>query len=135
MIQLISNCLKGELDQNPISPTQEKAKSFIKCILEVNGQITVKALAEKHFISVRHFQRLFKKYYGIAPKKFINIIRFKQLYKSSVLKEKMPNDFLGFGYYDQMHFIKDFKKQLGITPSHTLSETFKRLNYMAKTNS
>jgi AraC-like DNA-binding protein len=135
VIQLISNCLKSALDQNPISPTQKKAKSFIKSILGVNGQITVKALAEKHFISVRHFQRLFKKYYGIAPKKFINIIRFKQLYKSTVLKEKIPDDFLDYGYYDQMHFIKDFKKQLGITPSHTQNEEFKKLNYMAKANS
>lgn len=112
----------------------ELAATYLKTILSVKGQISIKDLAKKHFVSVRQFQRNFKDFFGISPKKFINIIRFKHLYKSSILKQHPPINFLDYGYYDQMHFIKDFQKHLGINPSKSSNPLFLQMNKMAQLN-
>lgn len=122
-----TNCLEQQ-------PTNEEAHSFLAFILSHHGQITVQELANHHHLSIRHFQRKFKSFFGITPKKFLNIIRFKHLYKSSILQRKPSVNFLDYGYYDQMHFIKDFQKNLGTNPSKSAEPTFLRLNQMAQMN-
>lgn len=134
MIELVNNTLCDKLKEQNEDESWQIAASYLRTILEMGGQISVQELAKTNCVSTRHFQRKFKQYYGISPKKFINIIRFKELYKSSVLQKKLPDNFLEFGYYDQMHFIKDFRKQLGITPSKATDQAFLRLNEMAKKN-
>ncbi len=69
-------------------------------------------------ISSRHFRRIFDQYIGISPKKFSKIIRFQ-----SVLSHVMLNysniskgGYLDFGYFDQPHFINEFKSLSGVTP-------------------
>ncbi|MEM9000885.1 MAG: helix-turn-helix transcriptional regulator [Bacteroidota bacterium] len=135
IISRINTALCHQIEQQKANTAWKVAKSYLNTILEVNGQLTVKDIAQKHHVSMRHLQRKFKQYYGLSPKKLINIIRFKQLYKASVLQQKLPNDFLDFGYYDQMHFIKDFRKHMGVLPSKTKDITFLKLNKMAKINS
>ena len=108
------------------------ASAILKTILSVKGKINVQDLALQHHLSVRHFQRKFKQLFGISPKKFTNIIRFKHLYKTKVLREQLVQDYLQYGYYDQMHFIKDFKKHVGINPSEVLRESFLMKNRIAQ---
>ncbi|MEO0468316.1 MAG: helix-turn-helix domain-containing protein [Bacteroidota bacterium] len=111
------------------------AASILQFILASKGQISVGKLAERYHLSLRQLQRKFKKVFGISPKKFINLIRFKHLYKSSILKQKSPDSYLDHGYYDQMHFIKDFKKQMGINPSQSTASFFLRMNEIARQSS
>ncbi len=70
-------------------------------------------------ISSRHLRRIFNHYIGISPKKFSKIVRFQ-----SVLKHMMSNSnnlskggYLDFGYFDQPHFIHEFKSFSGVTPN------------------
>lgn len=70
-------------------------------------------------LSPRQLRRLFKFYIGDSPKNFSKIIRFqaflKQLsYQENLRKHKVYYD---FGYYDQAHFIKEFKQMYGLSPS------------------
>ncbi|MEO1513463.1 MAG: helix-turn-helix transcriptional regulator [Bacteroidota bacterium] len=134
LIDLISSILVSQIEQLPADTSLRLASSFLASVLAVKGQLSVGELAKQHHLSVRHFQRKFKDFFGISPKKFLNIIRFKQLYKSSVLQDRLPADFLDYGYYDQMHFIKDFQKQLGISPSRSLEPFFSVMNQMARRN-
>lgn len=134
IVEFISEKLRYQIKQQHQDNTWKTAEAYLKTILSKDGQISVQELAQQHCLSIRHFQRKFKQYYGLSPKKMINIIRFKKLYKSSVLQKKMPEAFLEFGYYDQMHFIKDFQKQLGITPSKSTEKMFLKRNDMAKRN-
>jgi len=135
IIDLLSKTFSHQIENLEKIENNTLASSFLTSILKINGNTTVKELAHQHHISVRHFQRKFKEYFGVSPKKFLNIIRFKHLYKSSILKQKPPVDFLDYGYYDQMHFIKDFQKHLGISPSKSGEPSFWELNIMAKINS
>lgn len=135
LTNLISKSLLSQIEQQDSKRSWQEAKMLLQPILKTKGQISVQALAKLCFLSVRQLQRKFKAFYGITPKKFINIIRFKHLYKGTVLQNGIPDDYLAHGYYDQMHFIKDYQKQLGITPSKTLEEAFQNRNRIARRSS
>ncbi|MGL6200018.1 MAG: helix-turn-helix domain-containing protein [Lachnospiraceae bacterium] len=69
-----------------------------------------------HF-SPRQCQRLFNKHYGITPKMTLSIIRFQKCLEILTSRKASPADILNIvGYYDQPHFINDFKRNIGITP-------------------
>lgn len=134
IVDILSETLLHQIEKVEDDQLNELASSFLSAILTVKGQISVQELAKQHCLSIRHFQRKFKGFFGVSPKKFLNIIRFKDLYKSSVLQQKIPENFLEYGYYDQMHFIKDFQKHLGINPSKSAEKAFLQMNKMAQIN-
>jgi hypothetical protein len=69
-------------------------------------------------ISARQLRRLFEFYVGTSPKTFSKVVRFQSIlqtgYSSQSLKQSKA--FFDAGYYDQAHFIKEFKAFYGITP-------------------
>lgn len=72
-----------------------------------------------HFsIEQRHLQRLFIKYIGISAKWVINRYRLHDALTSVEKNENIDWAELAIelGYYDQAHFIKDFKQLIGKTP-------------------
>jgi len=65
----------------------------------------------------RKCQRLFSKHYGIPPKMALSILRFQKCLYYLTVKDVDPADVLDVTeYYDQPHFINDFKRYMGITP-------------------
>ncbi len=104
----------------------------IEAQLQEQGQIPIQELARQHHRSIRQLQRYFKQYTGITPKQFARLIRFKALYKDSVIREVQPGNYFQYGYFDQMHFIKDFKAHLGITPTAVADRDFQQQNEMAR---
>lgn len=106
-----------------------------RCIaaqLREQGQIPIQDLARQHHSSIRQLQRYFKQYTGITPKQFARLIRFKALYKDSVIREVRPSNYFQYGYFDQAHFIKDFKAHLGITPTAVTDRAFQQQNEIAR---
>ena len=75
-------------------------------------------------ISSRHLQRLFNFYIGDTAKSFCRVVRFQTLLQAdpSLKSIKAEKSFFDFGYYDQTHFIKEFKRFYGETPSKIVSE-------------
>ncbi len=86
-------------------------------INESNGILHVKELSLLEHYSERHLNRLFSQYIGMNVKLFLKIMRI-----NSVIKElqKSQNSFTFIaqqaGFYDQSHFIKDFKAICGVSP-------------------
>jgi len=70
-------------------------------------------------ISPRQLRRLFKYYIGDTAKTFSKIVQFQYILnaKPSTQSLKANKLFYDVGYYDQAHFIKDFKHFYGVTPS------------------
>jgi methylphosphotriester-DNA--protein-cysteine methyltransferase len=69
-------------------------------------------------IDYRTLERGFKITVGLTPKEFARVIRFKNVYKAfrqNLCKD--PAYFLDWGYYDQSHYIKEFKYFMGSTPT------------------
>lgn len=69
-------------------------------------------------ISERQLRRLFDFYIGTSPKTFSQVVRFQSILQAEPSARWMKQDKLFFdaGYYDQAHFIKEFKTFYGITP-------------------
>ena len=93
----------------------------VKLIYQTNGTIRIKELNERLFISQSPFEKRFRKVVGTTAKKFASIVRFNTVLDSlketkSLIEICYENDF-----FDQAHFIKDFKQFTGDTP-----EKFKR---------
>ncbi len=68
--------------------------------------------------SNRHTRRIFKQYVGVSPKLFKRIIRYQNSLNliSTHPKQSMAYLAVKQGYFDQSHFIKEFKRFQGITP-------------------
>jgi len=75
-------------------------------------------LAAEFNCSERHIQKLFLNYVGITPGNFFSVQRFN---KSLGLVRKGNTSLTDIayecGYFDQAHFIKEFKSYTGLTPS------------------
>lgn len=70
-------------------------------------------------ISPRQLRRLFKFYIGDTAKTFSKVVRFQNILKAkpSTQSLKQSKLFYDTGFYDQSHFIKDFKHFYGVTPT------------------
>lgn len=86
-------------------------------VLYENTPSTTKELYKTLNFSPRQCQRLFMKHYGINPKMVLSIIRFQKCLEILMSGNASPADILNAtNYYDQPHFINDFKRNMGLTP-------------------
>lgn len=91
----------------------------VEKIIGSKGMVTIKELEKKTGYSSRWLNIKFKDKIGVSPKNLCAIIRFKQYYQAWINgneKSFFKNDFYEL-YYDQSHFIKDFKRFTGLPPA------------------
>lgn len=74
-------------------------------------------------VSERQLRRLFQFYFGDSPKTFAKVVRFQNVLKAKPSIESLKRNKIFFdeGYYDQAHFIKEFKTFYGVTPSRAFA--------------
>lgn len=90
----------------------------IAAILKSKGLITVSDLCQSAGASQRHLERQFLHYFGTTPKKTVDLVRFQNVWQQMVYSRTidLQDMVYRYGYYDQAHFNKDFKKYYGSTP-------------------
>lgn len=78
----------------------------------------VEDLIRTFSLDKRTLQRLFKRYVGIGPKWMIQRYRLHEALAQLEKKKRVDWSVLAqeLGYFDQAHFIKDFKALVGRTP-------------------
>jgi len=83
-------------------------------------------LAKHLQVSQRYLETQFKKTVGLSPKTYSLIQRFKRIEQQLIRMPAIRWPQMSFAneYYDQNHFIKDFKRFTGLTPSGYLLENF-----------
>jgi AraC-like DNA-binding protein len=92
--------------------------AMVTHIKSVRGEIRSDMLSEKFNVNYKKVERLFKFFLGINSKTYIRIIRFN----ASIHLGSEINDLnltqLGheLGFYDQSHFIREFKNFSSLTP-------------------
>jgi AraC-like DNA-binding protein len=95
---------------------------FEYCIEKITaskGRIIIKELEKRTGYSSRWLNIKFNDKLGVSPKNFSSIIRFKHYYEGFISgdeKSFFRNEFYEL-YYDQSHFIKDFKRFTGLPPT------------------
>lgn len=79
----------------------------------------VNTIAARHGVSTRYLQKLFITYTGLSPNLFLKIARFQKSLPLLLEKQELLTAIAYHcGYYDQSHFIKDFRSFTGLSPSH-----------------
>jgi len=96
-----------------------------------NGNVSIAHLSQKIQISSRTLNRLFLKKVGLPPKSFAKIVQFNTIlsYIEDNDNERLHSLAVDNGYFDHAHFIRDFKRFVGINPL----EFFKSKNQFLKT--
>ncbi|MBO9584471.1 MAG: helix-turn-helix domain-containing protein [Flavobacterium sp.] len=95
-------------------------QSVINDINVTKGQISIYELAKKNYTTVRQLERNFKKYIGLSPKEYANIIRFQNaLHAIGKTNQDRSLSDIAFecGYYDLSHFSNEIKRNTGLSPS------------------
>lgn len=108
--------LAGHLVDPAVPDVVQKVSA---CIVDRSGQVRVDDLAFDAGLSARQLRRLFIEQMGLSPKHFCRVIRFR--HSLSRLRAARRGDWadvaLECGYYDQAHFINEFREFSGYTPS------------------
>jgi len=89
----------------------------IDTILEFDGDIKISELAREHGLSLRQFERKFKEFAGLNPKLYSRVARFQAATRHKLDGVRDLTEIAyACGYYDQSHFINDFRQFSGYTP-------------------
>lgn len=125
-IELIENYLLNRLNgaernMNRIMMVGQVVKELQRDMADEN----IQSLASKYDVTPRYLQKLFLQYTGITPKFYHKINRFQLSLKLiSKKQESLTSIAYDCGYFDQSHFIREFKSFTGITPSDYNSDIF-----------
>jgi AraC-like DNA-binding protein len=90
----------------------------IDIILKKSGVVNIETDIDTG-ISQRQLRRLFEYYIGDTPKTFSKVVRFQNILRAKPSTQSLRQNKLFFdvGYYDQAHFIKEFRHFYGVTPA------------------
>jgi AraC-like DNA-binding protein len=89
----------------------------INTLIDTRGNVRISTLAREHGVSARHFERKFKEFAGLNPKLYARVVRFQAAtqHKLDGVRD-LTEIAYACGYYDQSHFINDFRQFSGYTP-------------------
>ncbi len=90
----------------------------IQLIEQYNGNISLRELEHATFTTKRTLERHFLEQIGLLPKSFSRLVRFNSVIRfiEANLNVKWRQLADVFGYYDQSHFINEFKSLTGGLP-------------------
>jgi AraC-like DNA-binding protein len=105
----------------PVKPSNacdEKFSRILEALLILHGKIKIHKLAEQFQLSYTYLERLFKEYLGISPKMYCKLLNLKHILEVGKAYQGKRFTELTYsnGYFDQSHFIKDFKRFTGLNP-------------------
>jgi AraC-like DNA-binding protein len=117
-IETVENLLEKQLSNNAIG--NRKVQAAIALLNAHDGNYSVNMLSRTLEISRQHLNRIFTEAVGLNIKMFSRIVRLQAALKRA--RRAPVNDWALFalenGYYDQAHFISDFKDLTGVTPTN-----------------
>ncbi|HEY4877146.1 MAG TPA: helix-turn-helix domain-containing protein [Puia sp.] len=96
--------------------------SALALIHKSKGNIRIKEVIKELHISQSPLEKRFRQVVGASPKKFASIVRLKHAIQNYNPQNSLTD--LGYeaGFYDQAHFIKEFKNFTGENPENFLAK-------------
>jgi AraC-like DNA-binding protein len=116
-VELVENFLLKKLPESTLNKI-EQVGHFLTNMQCNDSSDNINELAFKYGITPRYLHKLISQYTGLSPKLYYKINRFQQSLKLIANKNaSLTSVAYDCGYFDQSHFIKDFKSFTGFTPS------------------
>ncbi|GAB4511743.1 MAG: hypothetical protein Tsb004_16590 [Allomuricauda sp.] len=101
-----------------LTPSMELVRAICETIYKKRGIVTVNELSDQFQRSRQYLGKIFKKEVMYSLKKFIITVRIVDLvkYRAKHAEVSLTELSYDYGYFDQPHFINDFKKVCGVAP-------------------
>jgi AraC-like DNA-binding protein len=116
-IHLAIQWLDGVISKTELH-VRDRVVRAVGAILAKHGMMDMESLADYSGISRRHLEREFRKTIGLAPKYFSRVIQFSYIFEAMQSNDQSWVDIaLNSGYFDQSHFIRNFKAFTGESPA------------------
>lgn len=133
-IALVESFLQGMLNEQ--DTIDHIVKSTVDALLATSGSSTIKDILKEDLSKRRQLERKFFKQIGMSPKQLGKVMRLQTALKLllSPKTESFTKIAYESEYYDQNHFIKDFKEFTGTTPKEFLSDEQMTLSSLFYTN-
>ena len=120
MSQLVEKAYAMFLNQDiPLTSKMNLVKELCEFIIEEEGLVKVKDIALRFDKSRQYINKTFHQKVMCTLKTFITAVKIVALVKRKAKSVDVSLTHLSYdyGYFDQAHFINDFKKVCGVTPS------------------
>lgn len=101
------------------TPAHATVQALMTRIERAGGDVRMADLSAEGRVPIRKLDRWFLRHLGFSPKAFARIVRFQ---RALTMLKTDPGCTLAAvgaacGYYDQPHFVRDFKQYAGVAPS------------------
>lgn len=99
-------------------------KTTIDALLSTKGNAPINTILKDDLSKRRQLERKFLKQIGVSPKQLGKVIRLQTALKMLLNKQHQSLTSIAYEseYYDQAHFIRDFKEFTGTTPQEFLDD-------------
>lgn len=106
------------LEQLVIETAYSDFAAALAQLVATDGRVAIEALAADVGVSTRQLARSFARYLGIPPKTIGRILRFQSTMRALMRDPdgSLADVAAAAGYFDQAHFIKDFRRMTGGVP-------------------
>ncbi len=115
------------------SADDDLAAQTVSWMREKRGMVRVAEILEEIGVGERKLERLFRRHVGLSPKFYARVLRFAAIFDGMEHGDlSWAERALDAGFYDQSHFIRNFKEFTGEDPSrygfdaHTMANFFMR---------
>lgn len=121
-IEIVETVLLNKLNEK--NTIDNIVKSTIDTLLATGGSSPINAILKDDLSKRRQLERKFVKQIGISPKQLGKVIRLQTALKMLLIQKTETFTQIAYEseYYDQNHFIKDFKEFTGTTPKEFLED-------------
>ena len=101
-----------------LDPGRAAFERALDLLVRSHGAASVEAASEAAGVSVRQVERLFERHLGVPPKATGRVLRFQTALRALMHDPERSLADVGAsaGYFDQAHFIRDFRRMTGGVP-------------------
>lgn len=127
-IALIERFLLAQCAARPADLPMEHAA---RLLYQQGSDAAIDALAQQIGLGKRQFERRWRQYAGQTPSDFRGLVRFQRAVRQLLLEPQTPllDAALAAGYYDQPHFIHEFRRRTAGTPERLLRAARHRTHF------
>jgi AraC-like DNA-binding protein len=129
-ISIIEDYLISKLTDQHLYNSRRLART-IEIINRHKGLVSVGEIASIACLSHKQYDRIFYDFVGLHPKEFLKIVRLQYVFHHHKYNQNETLTELAYacGYYDQAHFVNDFKSLTGLTPKQCFAECESESDY------